>query len=375
VKLRAVSGRIVRRLRRWARRFRSVNTVRRGILRAILEDVGMRRTNLPSRLARAVRRGTRRLVVPDAGRPAAAPTASPTHLDDGRPAMNVLFLGGTGRSGTSITARLIGEHAAYHRIPIETKFLVAPGGLTDLVRGLTTYAEFEESLLGQWFETGAKNGAKRGLRMIMTREDLEAALPILRDGLAVDPWAAGRRFTHTLFDPIAREAGKPGWIEKFPANVRDADILYQLFPNMRLVHLVRDGRDVALSVQRFPWGPDDVDEALDWWAIRLERGFAACDRTPAERILTIQMEDLVAHDRVGQYRRLLDFLELEDDRAMRTYFEENVTEAQSHIGRWREEVPQERIAAFDAHHERLAAGFRERARPYVPAEAEPAPVG
>jgi Sulfotransferase family len=330
------------------------------------------RRTLPGR--RVFRRARRRIRSIVSARSAPTTTSNaPGTMSDGTPAMHVLFLGGTARSGTSITARLLGVHSAYTRIPIETKFLSSPGGLCDLVEGKTTLAAFRKETLGKWFD----GVPQHGLQKMVTRDAIEAALHILEGEFRTDRWAAARRFTHALFDPVARAAGTPGWIEKFPANVRNADVLYRIFPNMRLIHLVRDGRDVATSVLHFGWGPDDPDEALDWWARRLERGFAACDRVPPDRISVVQMEDLVARNRDREYRRLLEFLDLADDAAMHRYFDENVTGDRSHMGRWRQDIPAERLAAFEAHHERLAADLRRRGRPYVPVEleAEVAAVG
>jgi hypothetical protein len=51
---------------------------------------------------------------------------------------------------------------------------------------------------------------------------------------------------------------------------------------------------------------------------------------------------------------------------MRMLFENDVTPAKAHIGRWRDDVPPDRLAAFEAHHERLAAKLRDRGRPYTP---------
>ncbi len=98
-------------------------------------------------------------------------------------------------------------------------------------------------------------------------------------------------------------------------------MLLELFPEMRLVHSVRDGRDVACSVVPMRWGPTDIDEALDWWARKVEAGFAACDALPADRLLVMQMESLVEAERDREYARLLAFLGLEDDAAMREYFD------------------------------------------------------
>lgn len=321
------------------------------------------------RLARIVRRGSRRIERAldrrSAGAAAGAVSAAP--VDDGSPEMNVLFVGGTGRSGTSITARVLGLHRAYARIPIETRFISGRGGLCDLAAGDTTLREFEAAILHRWFDADPV----RGLHLILDRPTIEAALPILRAGYASDPWAAGRRFVHALFDPFAIAAKRPGWIEKFPVNVRKADALYRMFPNMRIIHSIRDGRDSAASVTGLGWGPDDLDRALDWWARKVEQGFAACDRIPADRVHVVQLEDLVARHRDREYERLLAFLGLDDDPAMRMFFNERVTAEKAHVGRWRQDVPEDQQARFAAHHDRLAAELKSRGRPYEPYE-EPA---
>ena len=48
-----------------------------------------------------------------------------------------IFVAGTGRSGTSQLADIIGQHPQIHRIPMETHFIVDPGGLRDLADALT----------------------------------------------------------------------------------------------------------------------------------------------------------------------------------------------------------------------------------------------
>jgi hypothetical protein len=280
--------------------------------------------------------------------------------------MDAVFVGGTGRSGTTVLGHLIGAHPAYAVIPVESKFISGPGGLCDLVTGKTTYPEFERLLLGRRLRTRFGGG----LQAIVDPATIESALPVLRERLRTEPWAAAAEFAHRLLDPIAVAAGARAWVDQNPGNVFRGRELLRMFPKMRLVHSVRDGRDVAASVTSLPWGPSDLDEALDWWGHRIERAFAACERVPPDRVHVIQMEELVARNREREYARLLAFLGLDDDPAMRAYFEEHFTEAQSHIGRWRQDVPPERMAAFEAHYDRIAAGLHGRGRPYVPV-AEP----
>jgi hypothetical protein len=48
-----------------------------------------------------------------------------------------IFVGGTGRSGTWILYRSLSSHHAIHTFPAELRFIVDPGGLLELINGLT----------------------------------------------------------------------------------------------------------------------------------------------------------------------------------------------------------------------------------------------
>jgi sulfotransferase family protein len=277
-------------------------------------------------------------------------------------AMLPILVGGTGRSGTTIMGRLIGAHRDIYLLTPELKFLSARGSLSDLVAGKASYRVFEDRLLNRWFDRGPNIGIQR----VLPRSTIEAELPRLRKGLRTDPPAAAGDFVHRLFDPIAEANGARGWAEMTPLNAQASSTLIRILPDMKLVHAVRDGRDVACSVVRVHWGPKDYDVALDWWARRLERAFARSAVLPEDQVLVVRLEDFVAHDRERQYTRLLEFLGLDDDPAMRGLFETSMTPDRAHIGRWREEVPRDRLAAFVAHHRQLAEHLAARGFPYRP---------
>ena len=267
-----------------------------------------------------------------------------------------IIVGGTGRSGTSVTARLLGNDPDYYLIPFEVKFISDRGGLTELIAGRTSIANFERRLLGSWF----RRTHDRGLHQITDRETIRAAVRELNADLKGDAVLAARRFTHRLLDPPTLAAGKQGWIENTPNTIRAARLLTQILPEARLVHMVRDGRDVACSVTYRRWGPTDVDGGLRWWASHLERSFEESAAVGEERVLALRMESLMSYDREANFCRMLDFLGLRDEGAVRTYFEEQVSGERAHIGRWRKDIQPEAQAAFLAAYREASAGLSER---------------
>lgn len=291
-----------------------------------------------------------------AARPAWTPTPA------AGPGIRPVFVGGTGRSGTTIVGRLLGAHPDYRLVPFEIKFLTGNRGLCDLVEGNATYDQFRKLMLGRWYDSVVPTGTRRGVARFLERAAVVDALDALRDELDGDRFHAGAGFVHRLLDPLAIASGAGGWVEMTPTNIISGERLLRIFPDAKLVHVIRDGRDVACSVVQWFWGPNDVDEALDWWAERLEKGLMACERLPADRYLVVGMENLVAGDREGEYARLLAFLGVDDEAAIRAFFETSVGADRAHIGRWTEQVPPERRASFEAHHAALVEQLRARGR-------------
>jgi hypothetical protein len=113
---------------------------------------------------------------------------------------------------------------------------------------------------------------------------LELPFEQVADLVQKDPPKPYAQFVTELFDLYGRLKGKRLVGEKTPKYVRYLPTLNELWPGARVVHLIRDGRDVALSlldwdksernVGRFPTWKDDplATAALYWeWNVRLGR--------------------------------------------------------------------------------------------------------
>ncbi len=89
-------------------------------------------------------------------------------------------------------------------------------------------------------------------------------------------------------------------------------------PEARFVHLIRDGRDVALSVLKQDWGPQSIEAAAEKWRSRVLRGRA--QQPYLGFYIEVKFEDLVLHTE-RELRRICEFVELDFDPAMLGYHE------------------------------------------------------
>ena len=258
----------------------------------------------------------------------------------------LVFIGGTGRSGTHALARLLGRHPLLADVPIEARFHCNKRGMPDLLEGRITPARYLEKLRGFWWHRVRVDGRPRGLYNLCRRADFDRACERFAERYPDDPLGACRGLFEQLLGPVAERHGKPGLVEMSSHNVREAQTLLRLFPEARVIHALRDGRDSAASVTGKTWGPDSVAASIDWWADRLraiERGVrgeedGASWALGGDRFRVVMLDGLVGAEREATYAGLLEFLGIDDDPALRGFFEREVTAEAAHVGRWRREL-------------------------------------
>jgi hypothetical protein len=132
--------------------------------------------------------------------------------------------------------------------------------------------------------------------------------------LSGDPASWFRFAMEAPFAAYAAKLSKPGWADKTPHYVHHVDHLLSVWPEARVVVLVRDGRDVALSLKRLPFGPNNAWAAAQWWARGVRAGRMAVARHP-DAVTCVRYEDIVA-DPEGEIGRLCGFLGLRFEPAM-----------------------------------------------------------
>ena len=116
----------------------------------------------------------------------------------------------------------------------------------------------------------------------------------------------------------ARRHGKSRWGDKSTNYVRKMRPISKVLPEARFVHLIRDGRDVALSQVAVHFGPESVVEAAEKWTREIGKARRQSRRLP--HYIEVRYEDLIANPE-PVLRRICEATELPWDDAMLDYQE------------------------------------------------------
>ena len=219
-----------------------------------------------------------------------------------------VFVVGCPRSGTTLLQRMLDNHPHLavandsHFIPRVLEKL-APGSIDDAIAGRAVPLTPE-------LVAGARH-YHRFHRLGLDDEQVEGAA---RGATSY------REFVSALYTEFAGISGKPLGGEKTPDYVRKLPILCGLFPDTKIVHIIRDGRDVALSLldwaheKKGPgrlelWREQPVAVSALWWRWQVRAGRSSGAELGADRYHEVRYEDLVADPEPG-LRRVSDFLGL-----------------------------------------------------------------
>ena len=238
----------------------------------------------------------------------------------GAPRPPAPFVVGLTRSGTTLLRMMLDAHPEL-TIPPETHFVPDlikaakdGGSVDDMVRALT------ENRTWQDFGIPAEE-MRRAFEAVPIGEELAR------------PGAAVRAF----FDAYAARQGKPRWGDKTPAYMLSVTRIGRALPEVRFIHLIRDGRDVALSqtARAINEQPPKGEQAARW-VKRITKSREQARKLGGDRYMEARYEDLV-RDPEPTLRRICEFVELNFDPAMLTYYERAADRLQEMAGALRQE--------------------------------------
>lgn len=261
-----------------------------------------------------------------------------------------VFLIGCPRSGTTLLQRMLDNHPQL-TVANDTHFITRAAK-----RELRREADpaLTPELLKHVYDY------RRFRRMGLDEADVEKAAHGCRTYSA---------FVSKLYDIRAEHMGKPLSGEKTPDFCRQIPALNSLFPGAKFVHIIRDGRDTALSAMNWAtatkgpgkwslWAEDPVGTCALWWCWQAGTGVRDGHALDKKLYYELKYEQLVG-DPSAELSAIADFLKIPDSEEMANYFAGKTKDnpnlsAKSAwlpptqgLREWRHQMDEEDVAVFE----------------------------
>ena len=187
-----------------------------------------------------------------------------------------VFVGGMPRSGTTLLSRLLGAHPSLVMAPETHYFTRCWTG-----EPVADTADALRMLDRLFQQPGVQD-------MALTPEETER----IRQRVQEVPVPAHGDVLRALLDIYAARSGAPAWGEKTPDHLRFVPEMARQFPEAVFLAIVRDPRDVCLSLQSMPWSRSTLPEQAWTWRTyaQLVDGY---QHEYDERFYALRYEDLI----------------------------------------------------------------------------------
>lgn len=222
---------------------------------------------------------------------------------------------GAPRSGTTLLRFMLDSHPEL-AIPPETGFLT----LSSKLRG--TGAKLRERFFRAIINYPEDTPSWPDFEIL--EEDFRAALS------RVEPFTVSEGF-RTFYRMYAARFGKSRWGDKTPHYCFELDSIRRVLPEARFIHIIRDGRDVALSLRGMWFSPG--------WGIKTQAahwlkcvGAARRAGLSHSDYLEVRYEDLVLNPSETLHR-VCAHIDLPFNEQMLSYYERTPARLLEHKGR------------------------------------------
>jgi hypothetical protein len=149
------------------------------------------------------------------------------------------------------------------------------------------------------------------------------------------------------------------WVDHQPGHVKHIAKIKEFFPNVKVIHVLRDGRAVANSIIPLDWGPNSINRAAYFWEQRVGYGLAVQRYLGEESCMTIRYEDIIL-DPQSSVKTLCNFLGFEYEDSMLSASGLKVPEftvkqhslvggilSRERISGWQKELPKREVEIFE----------------------------
>ena len=308
----------------------------------------------------------------------------------------MIFIGGTGRSGTTILSKILNQHEKVYSLPQEIRFITDPDGLISLKHALVSdwskfHADFAmgrfivlmENLKNKYIG----NYPNHNLSKIVSNEFYYTWIEELKKDLInfeIRSGWAGRvnifqkiiikifgknQFTQSILkksyycSPLSEKEFNEYFgnftmqflkqaailnnanitIDHTPSNILHFKFISDMIPEAKLIHIYRDPRDVACSYKTKDWASNNFDQNILWIKNVLTKWNQLKLQIDNSSFLEIKFESII-NDTNNELKRICDFLTIDYNTSLLKLDISN-----HNIGRWKSELDSNEIKIIENH--------------------------
>ena len=307
----------------------------------------------------------------------------------------IVFITGSGRSGTNILKKIFSQHPDIASLPFEYRFTVDPDGVLD----------FYNSYPARWSPYAADHKIKRLESFLLglasqseeKRKRVEATSNtdrLLVSGPSYAGWELDKHipeystYVKELIDdltafkhpgvwpgsqegiennqmyfsaPMSKEDLKPiisSFLKKCFKSIRDhqkkpilqednthnllyAQDLLSMFPGGKMIHIIRDPRDVISSLKSQRWAPNNINDLVEWYSAVMNQWQTQKSQLNRTQFIEIRFENLIANPE-KTINEICNFLGIEYNSKLL-----DLDLSKHNIGRYKNELSAQDISAIE----------------------------
>ncbi|RED99555.1 sulfotransferase family protein [Marinoscillum furvescens] len=305
--------------------------------------------------------------------------------------MRIVFIGGTGRSGTTVLAKVLSGHSRMMAFDFETRLLIDPDGLLTLIRtwennwspytaskALSRFRQMTLELsrpiglryriinkvlskLGCSYQRyrqvpfhsaiqpnefvqqtdkfinrlskGSYQGVWYGTESFVSNPKVYVTEPIPKEEVV----SSVRSYIDSLISPVLQSNNKEIWVEHTPFNVLHTEELLSVFPEAKFIHMKRDIRDVISSYKGKDWGAKNLDYLISWMKGYFDKWERSRNKISKSSVKEIWLEDMVNSPN-DTLKEIFDFIGVEDESDKL-----RLDLSLSNQGRWKDEMTPDEV--------------------------------
>lgn len=306
---------------------------------------------------------------------------------------NTLFVSGSGRSGTNITKAILGANSKVGILPFEYRFSIDPNGVIDFYNSYpSSWSPFIASKKIKTFISFLRNLSVRDENIYLKSREI---LDQHEKGLKLTPypyhgWELSKvfpgydnfinsleeelidfkyaavwpganalvenhkmlfstpktksdltpclnKFLNQCVNSFLTKENKDLFVEDNTWSILFADDILELFPNGKILHIVRNPRDVIASMVKQRWTPSDVKDITLYYKSIMDHWITKRNLINPNKVLEIKLEDLITN-KEEVIQSICDFANINIEASML-----QVDLSKSNSGRYKQQFSSEDI--------------------------------